>query len=293
MTRAARAGFTLIEVMIAVVIMAIGLSSLFASEAGAIRVAQRARTTTVATLLARCKMAEIEERIAKQGWPGSNLDDRDECCDGAEHDGYRCEWKVERIVLPDKAEAKSETEARDALDKMKSGASGTPGAAGGTPSAAGGTPSAAGGTPGGSDPLANVGVPLTGLPPILGGSGSPGTPGGAGGIAGAVMGNSANSSSGTGGDPLASMVMEFAFPIMKPVIEEQVRRATVTIRWHEGDSEQSFDLVQFLVNELPILNSEEDTDDQAPTPGAAGAAAAGSTGAAGSSTSSGTSTRSN
>ena len=38
-TSRARAGFTLMEVMVAVVIMAIGLGSLFASEAGAIRIA--------------------------------------------------------------------------------------------------------------------------------------------------------------------------------------------------------------------------------------------------------------
>ncbi|HEY6878813.1 MAG TPA: prepilin-type N-terminal cleavage/methylation domain-containing protein, partial [Polyangiales bacterium] len=63
-----RAGFTILEVMIAVVILAIGLGALFASEAGAIRMAQKARTSTIATLLARCKMAEIEEQIAKSGW---------------------------------------------------------------------------------------------------------------------------------------------------------------------------------------------------------------------------------
>ena len=87
--RPASLGFTLIEVMIAVVILAVGLSSLFTSEAGAVRIAQRARNTTVATLLARCKMAEIEERIGKEGWPGEQIDGRDECCDEAEHEGFR------------------------------------------------------------------------------------------------------------------------------------------------------------------------------------------------------------
>ena len=57
-------GFTLIEVMVAVVILAVGMASLFTSEAGAVRIAQRARTTTIATLLARCKMGEIEERYS-------------------------------------------------------------------------------------------------------------------------------------------------------------------------------------------------------------------------------------
>jgi hypothetical protein len=45
------------------------------------------------------------------------------------------------------------------------------------------------------------------------------------------------------------------------VIESQVRRATVLVNWKEGSSDQSFDLVQFLVNEaayVPIMNEEED-----------------------------------
>ena len=45
---------------------------------------------------------------------------------------------------------------------------------------------------------------------------------------------------------------------MKPVIEEGVRRATVTVSWKEGDAEQNFDVVQFLVNELqPALTEQQ------------------------------------
>ena len=55
--------------------------------------------------------------------------------------------------------------------------------------------------------------------------------------------------------------MGFAFPVMKPIIEEQVRRVTVAVTWKEGDKEQSFEVVQFLVNELPILPPSSDEDD--------------------------------
>jgi hypothetical protein len=54
-------------------------------------------------------------------------------------------------------------------------------------------------------------------------------------------------------DPISSLVMDLAFPLMKPVIEEGVRRAQVTVRWKEGDREMSFDLVQFLVSENQII----------------------------------------
>ncbi len=250
----ARAGFTLMEIMVAVVIMAIGLGSLFASEAGAIRIAHRARTTTVATLLARCKMGEIEEKVAKEGWPGSQLDGRDDCCEEAEHDGYSCEWKVERIVLPDSSYAQTEDEAKDALQGAKDG-KGLPVDGKGTPSP-GASPPLGAGQPGGLPDPTSMGVPLNGLPPILGGNST--TSGTESGFGGGM---------GGGGDPISGMVMSFAFPVMKPIIEEQVRRATVKVMWREGDSEQSFEVVQFLVNELPLLASTNDEDDPAPTPG--------------------------
>jgi hypothetical protein len=108
-----------------------------------------------------------------------------------------------------------------------------------------------------------LGIPVTGLPPILGGTSSGST---------SSFGTSGGITGGGGGDPIASMVMSFAFPIMKPIIEEQVRRVTITVMWKEGDREQSFDVVQFLVNELPYLQPVSDEDDVTPagTPGAPG-----------------------
>jgi general secretion pathway protein I len=231
-----RAGFTLIEVMVAVVILAVGLSALFTSEAGAVRIAQRARTTTIATLLARCKMGEVEERVSKEGFPAEQIDGRDECCQGGEHDGFRCDWKVERIVLPE--------------------IGGDTGGTGGT----GGGAKLPGGLTGGRDEKSTFapGAPPVGssssLPSAFSGLGDGGTSA-EGGILGNVV-SSLGESGGGGGDPLTAMVMELTFPVMKPVIEEGVRRATVTVSWKEGDSEQTFDVVQYLVNEMPALPSE-------------------------------------
>lgn len=48
---------------------------------------------------------------------------------------------------------------------------------------------------------------------------------------------------------LTSMALEIGYPILKPFLEEQVRRATVTVRWKEGPREIGFDVVQYLVSE--------------------------------------------
>jgi general secretion pathway protein I len=55
---------------------------------------------------------------------------------------------------------------------------------------------------------------------------------------------------GDGGN-LAGLALQLGFPILKPFLEEQVRRATVSIRWKEGPREIGFDLIQYLVSEQP------------------------------------------
>jgi general secretion pathway protein I len=50
---------------------------------------------------------------------------------------------------------------------------------------------------------------------------------------------------------LAILALQLGFPILKPFIEEQVRRATVTVHWQEGPDERGFDVVQYLVAEQP------------------------------------------
>jgi general secretion pathway protein I len=175
-------GFTLLEVMVAVAILGVGLVAIFTSEVGAMNIGNRARRTDMATLLARCKMAELEEHVLNQGLPAIDLHDSGECCEGVDNLVFHCEWSMKRVILPDVA-----TEARgdddDSLDTF------------------------------GAASLADF------------------VPGGA------------------GLDGMATMAVEMTFPILKPMIEDQVRRADVKISWPEGDSTQSFDVVQFLVAE--------------------------------------------
>lgn len=57
---------------------------------------------------------------------------------------------------------------------------------------------------------------------------------------------------------LALLALQLGFPILKPFLEEQVRRVTVTVRWQEGPRERGFDVIQYLVSEQ--IASEEGVD---------------------------------
>ena len=213
-----REGFTLLEVMVAIGILALALTAIFSSEAGAIKVAARSRTTNVASMLGRCKMAEIEEQVAEEGLPAVDDQGSDECCEDAEQDGFTCDWRIDRVVLPDQTELESDE---------------------------GGPLGGAEGDEEGPGPdlskLTDMDPKEAGpeqLTQMLGGA-SP-------------------------QDALAQMAFDFGFPLLKPAIEEQVRRATVTVKWKEGvgssASERSFDIVQFLVAPSPAAAAAQAQD---------------------------------
>ncbi|MEM6960315.1 MAG: prepilin-type N-terminal cleavage/methylation domain-containing protein [Myxococcota bacterium] len=190
---AVHAGFTLVEVMVSVAILAIALVAIFSSEAGAIKAAGIAKHTSTATLLARCKMAEIEEQISMEGLPAIDDSDSDICCEGAEIEGFTCDWSIERIILPDNLGV--EDEGASDGEELLSGS-------------------------GFTDVASNPQEAAT----------------------------AAFSAVGSGG--FAQIAMDFAFPLLKPSIEEQVRRVTVEVKWNEGKRERSFEVVQFAVSEV-------------------------------------------
>ncbi len=121
------AGFTLLEVMVAVAILAVCLSAVFSAEAGSVRMAHRARKMGLATLLVRCKMGEIEEQIAKDGLPAIFDSGSDNCCEDGEIEGFSCEWEIEPIVMPDTMFGGEEGE--EGLDESGFSAMGSPSSA--------------------------------------------------------------------------------------------------------------------------------------------------------------------
>jgi general secretion pathway protein I len=255
--------FTLLEVMVAVAILAVGLSAVFSAEAGSVRMAQRAHKLGLATLLVRCKMGEIEEDIAKKGLPAIYASGSDKCCKDAELEGFKCKWEVLPIVLPDTMFAD-----QDDKDKKK------PGAAGGA-----------------SNPLGKGGP--TGAPTGLGsgkGSGISAMVGAAAAALGlkkdpndksqdpnkdpskdpskddknkilkedpkdVLSGDPSRFLAGGSGkevDGITAMAMQFVYPVLKPAFQSQIRRATVTVSWDEGNAHKKFDVTQYLVAEQPV-----------------------------------------
>ena len=59
---------------------------------------------------------------------------------------------------------------------------------------------------------------------------------------------------------LATLALQIGFPILKPFFEEQVRRATVRIRWKEGPDERGFDVTQYLVSETPVPPADPEAE---------------------------------
>jgi general secretion pathway protein I len=86
-TACRQGGFTLLEVMVAVAIIAIGLTALLGSHSQSISLAGEANFNTTAALLAQKKMAELE----LSGFGGLSYDTGDF---GEEFPGYRWEAKI-------------------------------------------------------------------------------------------------------------------------------------------------------------------------------------------------------
>lgn len=69
--KTSRRGFTLLEVMVAVAMLALAITAMAAINANSFEASNYARGVTVATLLARSKMLDLEQEIQKDGF-GSN-----------------------------------------------------------------------------------------------------------------------------------------------------------------------------------------------------------------------------
>lgn len=94
------AGFTLLEVLVAVAILGLGLTMILSSQVGLFSSASRVEHLTVATNLARCRMTEVELELVQEGYPLIDQSDEGPCCAEEDEPGYRCTTKVERIELP-------------------------------------------------------------------------------------------------------------------------------------------------------------------------------------------------
>jgi general secretion pathway protein I len=92
-------GFSLLEVMVAMAILAVALVVLVGITTQNVRATQHARQVTVATFLSRAKMSDVEDQILQEGFVDN---DETEEGDFAEQGKAEFRWKtlIEKVELP-------------------------------------------------------------------------------------------------------------------------------------------------------------------------------------------------
>jgi general secretion pathway protein I len=218
-----RRGFSLLEVMVAVTIFGAAVTIILAAQSGLVASNRTAANMSQAIEIGRCRMSELEEKQLKLGFP--EVEEKDTstiCCDDKDVPGFSCEWKVERVKLPEQTQLGGDAGLGSILGGglgLDAGFSGL----GSLPS----TPGALGGVL--SNPL---------------GGGQLDFDAGLAGIGQTLQ----QSFGGAGTTGLLSMVFSLVYPSLKPMLEAGIRRVTVVIRWKEGAADRDFTLVQYITN---------------------------------------------
>jgi prepilin-type N-terminal cleavage/methylation domain-containing protein len=233
-----RAGFTLLEVMISIAILSLALSTIFGSSVLAARGTAHARYVTQAALHAQCRMTQLELKVRRDKLPADDQTYEDPVESGDEPccpEGFTCTARLEKIELPSPATVDTAT-GNALLDRAAQQARGT--TFGGEDAGSG----SIGQLAGAMGALSSGGAMGFGAPTGGGGGG-----GGAGGLAG-------NGAPDIGG--IATQMLSTIYPTLKPTLEGAIRKATVTITWHEGSREFSFQVVQYITNPGQTVQAE-------------------------------------
>lgn len=209
MRRASSHGFTLLEVMVAIAILGLSLSVILSSQVGLFSSVQRTQNLTLATGLARCRMSEVEVELLEKGFQLLDVTEEGVCCEDEEDRTFACDWRVERVELPEITE----------LATMAGEGAGEDGS---------------------GDPLSKL-LELKdkgkeGLD-TMGGTGVPDL--------GSVVGAFGEDPT-AGMQGIATSLMGLVYPNLKPMLEASIRRVTITVRWQEGVRERSLVLSQFV-----------------------------------------------
>jgi len=213
------AGFTLLEVMISLAILAIGLVAIGDLNAGAVQMHAYARRASEASLLLRAKMLDIEELLHKDGF--SDYDDEKHGDFDAEH-APDYTWTAE-ILKPDiKLDASQlMTMFGGGGDANGSGSSSSGSSSGGL---GGGIGSLLGSLMGGGSSSSGSGSSSSGIT-----SGSPG-------------GASALASAG----PFAGIIQGQAKAFVE-TIKSSVREIRLTVKWKDGNVDRDISASQIIV----------------------------------------------
>jgi general secretion pathway protein I len=220
--RRARKGFSLLEVLMAVALFGAVVTIILSAQAGLVASDRTATNISQAIELGRCRMSEIEEKQLKLGFP--EVEEKDTspiCCNDKDNPGFSCEWKVERVLLPQPVSLAGDA----GLGSILGGGLGLDA---GIPSSIGTSIATPMGTMavnplGGASldfdaGLQNIGM---GLQQSMGGAGMSG---------------------------LLSLVFSLVYPSLKPMLEAAIRKVTVIVHWQEGRQERDFTLQQYITN---------------------------------------------
>jgi general secretion pathway protein I len=113
------AGFSLLEVMVAMALLALALVVLVGITTQNVRATQHARQVTVATFLSRAKMSDVEDRILQEGFV-----DNDETEEGDFTEQLRPEfrWKtlIEKVELPTDMTQQTQAALQDTTQQQSS-----------------------------------------------------------------------------------------------------------------------------------------------------------------------------
>jgi general secretion pathway protein I len=119
--RDASAGFTLLEIMIAVAILAATTVVLLRIVTNNIRATNHAKLTTAATFLARTKISDVEDDVLYNGFSTETETDKGTFKDeGPGYERFRWESMIERIELPTDMTTKAQDTATKSSQEAKS-----------------------------------------------------------------------------------------------------------------------------------------------------------------------------
>jgi general secretion pathway protein I len=205
--------FTLLEVVIALAILAVSLVAILDINSQAVYSHIYAKKLTIATLLARSKMVDLEQKLHDTGM---TPDDEEDAGDFSEEGWPSYKWRA-KIIAP-KTNGLSPEQLFGALFNIPMGM--------------------------GTDKDSKGGGMLSSL---FGSGGSSSKDG----AAGAALAGAGGAAAGAGGlaalGPMAGMAQQ-QFTMMVDQLQKAVREVHLTVTWKEGKLTESLDLVTHVVS---------------------------------------------
>jgi len=210
MTARRTRGFTLLETMVALAILALSLMAIFRLNSGAISMHAYSKKLTVASLLARSKMTDLEQELYDKGF---NNDDEEKTGDFSDEGWSSFKWRA-KIIAP-RTDGVSPDQILGAIFNIPMGSGSSQGPLGAISALFGGSGSgttpAAGTTPPSGGPLPPGAQPQGGLGPMAG-------------------------------------LIQTQFTQMVDQITKAVREVHLTVTWRDGKQLESIDLVTHVVS---------------------------------------------